>query len=132
MSKYSMRYLKAIHKLCIFNKSRIAGAKDCGCFHCLHHFAVSEADYWEELNGRDMTAACPRCGIDSVIAEHIDDRVSDDLLLELNKVYFGYIPQGEIKNVFKDPSVPVFHVGDSGDSDKPVDTDDVIRLPILK
>jgi hypothetical protein len=41
---------------------------------------------WDDEGGE--TAVCPKCGIDSVIGEHDDERVSDDLLRATNERFF--------------------------------------------
>ncbi len=87
MGAYAQNYLKMLHRQSIGNKARLADAKDCGCFFCLSHFPASAAEYWDDEGGQ--TAACPECGIDSVIGEYDDERVSDDLLRAMKERYFG-------------------------------------------
>ena len=85
MAKYSNDDLDKIHKRSIVNYSRIMKTHDCGCFYCLEHFLPIEAEYWNDRTGK--TAVCPRCHIDSVVGS--DTRVDDELLIALNKRYFG-------------------------------------------
>ena len=51
------------------NAELVAGARECGCFHCGHRFAPAEVTSWiegdEPYGGR--TALCPCCGADAVI-----------------------------------------------------------------
>ena len=43
----------------------------------------------EHLDGEAYdTAVCPNCGIDSVMAEHVEERVPDDLLRAMNQSFF--------------------------------------------
>ena len=86
MEIYAQNYLLMLQRQSIGNKARLADAKDCGCFSCLSHFAVAELEYCDDEG--DQTAVCPHCGIDSVIGEHDDERVSDDLLRAMNERYF--------------------------------------------
>jgi hypothetical protein len=85
MTKYSQEELTRIHKATIANKKLLSNSKDCGCFHCLNHFPVKKLRYWNDTPYK--TAVCPSCNIDSIIGS--DTRVDDELLLALNKRYFG-------------------------------------------
>ena len=87
MPKYNLKELRKFHNECIYNKDKIANSKDCGCFHCLKHFHVSELEYIDEDIGE--TAICPNCGIDSIIGS-VSKKVDDKLLEEMNIRYFGY------------------------------------------
>lgn len=63
----------------------------CGCFHCKRIFMsnlITEEDYYEELNGQD-TVACPYCGLDSVIVESPDLKITKDLIREVNEFAFS-------------------------------------------
>lgn len=86
MKKYSENYLAKIHRRSLENYNRVLKSQDCGCFYCLEHFLPLEAKFISDQNG--LTAICPECGIDSVICS--DTHVDDDLLVALNKRYFGY------------------------------------------
>lgn len=62
----------------------------CGCFHCKRIFMsnlIGEQDIFEELTGDD-TAACPFCGMDSVIVESPDLKVTKELVKEVNDYAF--------------------------------------------
>jgi hypothetical protein len=86
MEIYAQNYLIMLQRQSIGNKARLADAKDCGCFFCLSHFPASAAEYWDDEGGE--TAVCPECGIDSVIGEYDDERVSDDLLRAMKERFF--------------------------------------------
>jgi len=86
MTLFSEQDLQDRHRESFANRARLSGAKDCGCFHCLSHFPEAELEYWDDAP--DQTAVCPRCGIDSVIAEHVEEAVSDDLLNAMKKHFF--------------------------------------------
>ncbi len=85
--RYSEEDLERVHKTSIANKSFIQGAKDCGCFSCLAHFPPDQADFCEDAP--QPTAVGPHCAVDSVIAEHSNDRVDDELLRALRRRWFG-------------------------------------------
>ena len=62
----------------------------CGCFHCKRIFKsdrITSTDFFAEKDGGD-TATCPFCGIDSVIVESDDIKVTKELVLELNDYAF--------------------------------------------
>ncbi len=86
MAKYSNEYLDKTHRGSIVNYNRIMKSLDCGCFYCFAHFLPNEAEYWDDKTGK--TAVCPRCNTDSVVGS--DTRVDDELLVALNKRYFGF------------------------------------------
>lgn len=51
------------------NRDRVMAGRVCGCFHCLATFPADEIREWVD---NDQTALCPRCGVDSVLAEVTD------------------------------------------------------------
>jgi len=63
------------------NRSRIAAASRCGCFHCHAVFPGSEVQDWTDDG---QTALCPRCGIDAVLADVTDT----ETLRELHRCRF--------------------------------------------
>jgi len=61
----SLEQLKAAHKHCSRNRDAIQKSALCGCFYCLETFPAVEVlkyTYPED-------ALCPKCGIDSVLAD---------------------------------------------------------------
>ena len=54
------------------NREQVMQSAACGCFHCLASFPGSEVHEW--LDG-GQTAVCPRCGIDSVLANVTDEMI---------------------------------------------------------
>lgn len=58
------------------NRSRLTPGTACGCFYCEAVFAADEIQQWVD---DDLTALCPRCGIDSVLAGMTDARTLHDL-----------------------------------------------------
>lgn len=62
-----------------------------GCFYCRKTFVASEIEDWID---NDQTAMCPRCSIDSVLADSIEPRALDQTFLSaMHARYFG-VPQG--------------------------------------
>lgn len=68
-------------KLFTNNRMELESAEKCGCFNCLKIFSPIEIVEW--LDG-GMTACCPFCGIDSVIAESNEVKLDYDMLKAIN------------------------------------------------
>lgn len=83
--------LLTAHKLCTRNREALGKSERAGCFYCLSTFAPSEIEEWLD---KEVTALCPRCGIDSVLPE-TDTYPLDELFLrELQGFWFGE-PEGD-------------------------------------
>jgi hypothetical protein len=72
-------------KLAFRNKSEIAFANKCGCYSCLAVFDKKEIKEWTDGG---ETALCPRCSIDSVIAEGTGFDLSEENLRKANQYWF--------------------------------------------
>ena len=88
----SQNELKALHKLSFQNLHLIQDAKQAGCFCCLEVFPTSAIDTsgideWlpDQLS---QTACCPHCGVDSVLADDENVKLSHDLLKQMQTKYF--------------------------------------------
>lgn len=56
------------HTHSIDHRDSIAISETCGCFHCLATFSPDAIGEWiDVIDGVNVTALCPECGIDSVI-----------------------------------------------------------------
>lgn len=88
--KYAYPYekealLKKLHTYSVYNRNLIAVAGKCYCFHCK-----------ATVNGREIvryadqgqTAICPKCGIDSIIPDSIDENVNEETIAEMNEYWF--------------------------------------------
>ena len=82
-----MTDLKAAHDKSSYHRSEIESSKVCGCFYCLHVFLPSDIEEW--IDGK-QTALCPRCGIDSVIAEASGLPLTEEFLKEMEQYWFSY------------------------------------------
>lgn len=76
--------LKRLHKLAHQNRSSVEKSQVCGCFYCQQIFPASEV---AEYIDKEMTALCPRCQIDSVLAD-ADTKLDQDLLRQMNIRWF--------------------------------------------
>jgi hypothetical protein len=63
---YSKELLNQAHKHCSNNRDAINASKVCGCFYCEATYAPSAVRQYV-CGGKD--AVCPKCGIDSVLAD---------------------------------------------------------------
>ena len=111
--KYTIEFLKQAHQKSIFNKSKILSSNNCACFCCEEFFSTSEIkDYFEEVEGKDETAVCPKCGIDSIIDDSFP--INDPIfLVEMSKYFFSYCIYLMFINIFYQIDLlsqqPLFH-----------------------
>jgi len=75
MEHYTTKFLKLAHKSTFGGKSEIIAGDLCGCFDCKATFNPSEIMDWIEEPDKRETAACPKCGTDSVLSSKwpVDD-----------------------------------------------------------
>ena len=61
--------LKEAHKHSIYHRSELEKSNICGCFYCKSVFNPIEINEWtDQRETKDnLTALCPKCGIDSVL-----------------------------------------------------------------
>lgn len=79
-------YIEA-HKFSAHHREMLEKDSKCGCFSCLAIFHSSEIDTW--YDDRGDTAACPYCGIDSVIGESSGYPITKEFLKIMNNYWFG-------------------------------------------
>ena len=75
----------------ILNHKEVTSSETCGCYKCLHIFTpvdMSTEDWWEESNGQ-LTAACPKCGIDSIIGSASGYPITHEVLKAMHAEKFG-------------------------------------------
>lgn len=71
----------------LHNRSEIEASALCGCFYCCAVFPPGEITDWGDTYEPD-TAACPRCGIDSVIGSASGFPVTVEFLKAMKRVWF--------------------------------------------
>ena len=79
----------AAHKHSGNNQTELLASETCGCFYCLAIFAPSEIRKWLSYGDESKTAACPRCGIDSVIGSASGYPISHEFLAAMKRHWFG-------------------------------------------
>jgi hypothetical protein len=77
-------YVRA-HTHAARHRNEIEKSERCGCFYCLQTFAPGEIRDWI---GKDNTALCPRCGIDSVIGSASGFSLSEKFLRRMHSYWF--------------------------------------------
>lgn len=50
-------------------RDHIEGVGEASCYYCMRRFKASEIKEWVD---QGLTALCPRCGIDAVVAGKVD------------------------------------------------------------
>ena len=88
MNRYD---LKAAHNAARFNRDTLAQDSKCGCFYCLNIFSPSKIEEWcpEVEDGKEVTAICPHCGVDSVIGESCGFPITQEFLKVMHERWFG-------------------------------------------
>lgn len=101
MPKYTDEQLRFHHTRCHRNRESIQASKRAGCFWCLEIFPASEVTaYIDHPPSGD--AHCPKCGIDSVIADDEVNEFSPELLRALKQQYFEKKPKPFIRTISKE------------------------------
>jgi hypothetical protein len=66
--KIDLAELEKAHKHSSVHREEILSSELCGCFYCEQTFPPKIIEDWvDEVNGINVTALCPRRGVDSVI-----------------------------------------------------------------
>lgn len=80
------RRLEAIWHFCSNHEDLVKSSEQCGCFYCQKLFLPTEIKLW--VND-ESTAACPYCGIDSVLPETPLYDLNADLLQKMHRYWCG-------------------------------------------
>lgn len=84
-----MDYQRA-HDRSRYNREQLLNSTLCGCFSCKKLYSPTEITEWiDEPEGKAMTALCPYCSTDAVIASTPDFPVSERLLQEMHHFWFS-------------------------------------------
>jgi hypothetical protein len=87
--RHSSSTLEALHKLSSRNRDALRGAHPCGCFYCLKAFEAGAITEWiPEADGKEVTALCPFCGIDSVLPARGGQAVDQEMLKAMQIYWF--------------------------------------------
>jgi hypothetical protein len=69
------------------NRPEIEASQICGCFYCCSIYPPSEIVDWIG-DQNDLTADCPRCGIDAVIGSASGFPITSEFLSLMNERWF--------------------------------------------
>ena len=76
---------KKLHAYSSHNKKLIDIADKCYCFYCKSSMEQSEIQNYIDDG---QTALCPKCEIDAIIPDSIDDTVDEQIISEMNEYWF--------------------------------------------
>ena len=79
------KQLKKLHAYSSHNAKLVASSERCYCFYCRSEFESSEISAYVD---EGETVLCPRCNIDAVIPDAIDESLDADIIEEMNKYWF--------------------------------------------
>ena len=77
--------LKKLYAYSSNNKDMIAISDKCYCFYCRESFESGEVT---DFSDGGKSALCPRCGIDSVIPDSIDEDIDENVISKMNEYWF--------------------------------------------
>ena len=77
--------LKKLAKCSIYNKDSLEKSDLCGCYYCGRIYSPKEIVEWTD--GGQITAICPHCGIDTVLAAE-NEGTNLDVLEAMHQYYF--------------------------------------------
>ena len=77
------------HRASFCNEKAISKSEKCGCFYCLQLFEPADINEWISEIGGEKTAACPFCGIDSVIPDSSGFPLTEEFLKDMYEYWFG-------------------------------------------
>ena len=72
--------------MCAFkNKDAILSSKTCGCYNCLNVIQVEDIEFWTD---DDETALCPKCTLDTLLAESLEIPLDKESLSKIRNHWF--------------------------------------------
>lgn len=77
--------LNKLHAYSSHNKKLIDASEKCHCFYCKSTFVKNEITKYTD-NGE--TALCPKCNIDSILPDSIDEIIDENVILEMNEYWY--------------------------------------------
>ncbi len=80
--------IREAHRHSIHHRAEIEASVHCGCFYCCAVFPPGEITDWGDTYEND-TAACPYCGIDSVIGSAAGFHIDAEFLRKMKWYWFG-------------------------------------------
>lgn len=78
--------LKNAPKYSMKNRVSVEESEVCGCYCCCESFSKHDITQWTD---KGQTAICPKCGVDSVIAQSMSVPLDKESLKEMQQYWFG-------------------------------------------
>lgn len=83
---------RVIHSYTFENRRLLKRYKECTCLYCGYTFNYTKINNWVK-DQNELTAICPKCGIDSVVPTRVNNNVdnytlTEELRLKVKKLYF--------------------------------------------
>ena len=86
--------LKELHIYCRNNIELIEKSKKCYCFYCKSIVGAKEVlDATTPFTKRIQTAFCPRCDIDSLIPDAIDEKITKEIIDDMHEYWFEIVDE---------------------------------------
>lgn len=81
--------LKKLHKYCRFNRDLIEKSNKCYCFYCKSTLDAKDLlkPTVQYING-GKSAICPKCGIDSILPDAIDEKITKEIIDDMYERFF--------------------------------------------
>jgi hypothetical protein len=80
--------VREAHKHCNLNRAAVEASTWCGCFYCYAIFSPTEICEWIDQDSGSQTALCPRCGIDSVLADQSGYPITKEFMATMYSYWF--------------------------------------------
>lgn len=81
--------LRRLHRYCNFNRDLIKKSKKCYCFYCKNTIDAEDMlkPTVQYIDG-GRTAICPKCGIDSILPDAIDEEITKEIINDMYEYWF--------------------------------------------
>lgn len=84
--------IRVIYSYTYQNRKLLKRYKNCTCIYCGANFHYTKINSWVN-DTEELTAICPKCGIDSVVPTKVKNKVDDytlteELRINVKKLYF--------------------------------------------
>lgn len=81
-----MDKMSPFHALSYNNKEALSQSDRCGCFWCCEIYSPQKIKEWTD---EGLTAICPQCSIDSIIAETPELPLNEEFLENMHTAFFS-------------------------------------------
>ena len=81
---------RSAHLHCFENRDLVQSSWKCACFGCMSSFTPDEIIEWHDGG---LTAFCPDCQMDTVLADSSGISIEKPFLETMNELWLGYLTQ---------------------------------------